>query len=216
MIEQDARAAVLATAQEMSASGLSPGKSGNVSARAGKGEGSMVITPTGVAYAELTTQNLSFVGRDGALRISELKPSSEWHFHQAIYEARKDIDAIVHTHSEAATALACTGRGIPAFHYMVAAAGGKDIRCSPYALFGTEELASHAVAALEGRRACLLGNHGVIASGTTPGEALGLAQEVEALAAQYICVLSIGDGNILSDEEMELVLEKFSTYGQQD
>jgi len=212
MSEQDAREAVIKTAQEMSASGLSPGKSGNVSARAA---GGMLITPTGVAYAELTPEMISFVAMDGASRTGELKPSSEWHFHLGIYQARKDVGAIVHTHSEAATALACTGQGIPAFHYMVAVAGGTDIRCAPYATFGTEALAVHAVEALKDRKACLLGNHGVIACGDTPAAALALANEVEALAVQYGRALLIGGVRILTDTQMREVLEKFNTYGQQ-
>ncbi len=205
------RQAVIDAAQEMSASGLSPGKSGNVSARA---DGGMVITPTGVAYDSLMPSMLSFVGRDGGLMEAELKPSSEWRFHLAIYAAREDIGAIVHTHSEAATALACTRQGIPAFHYMVAAAGGVDIRCAPYATFGTEALAAYAVEALDDRRACLLGNHGVIACGDDPAVALALAFDVEVLAAQYIRTLNIGGVYILDDEEMQVVLEKFKTYGQ--
>ena len=207
----EARQAVIKAAQEMSTSGLSPGKSGNVSARA---DGGMVITPTGVAYECLTPEKLSFVGADGATRAGEFKPSSEWHFHLAIYRARADVSAIVHTHSEAATALACTGQGIPAFHYMVAVAGGVDIRCAPYATFGTEALAAHAVKALDGRRACLLSNHGVIACGDDPKAALALAREVETLAAQYIRALNIGHVRVLDDEEMRVVLEKFKTYGQ--
>jgi len=217
MTELQARIDVIEAAQAMSASGLSPGKSGNVSARIGGGPKSgMVITPTGVAYDALVRDLISFVGDDGDLRDGELKPSSEWHFHLAIYNARSDVSAIVHAHSENATALACTGRNIPAFHYMVAVAGGKDIRCSPYATFGTEELGGLAVAALEERNACLLGNHGVIACGQSPADALALAHEVESLAAQYVRVLSIGDANILSDGEMARVVKKFKSYGQQN
>ena len=212
MTEVAARKAVIKAAQEMSASGLSPGKSGNVSARV---PGGMVITPTGVAYDELTPDKISFVAMDGSTRSGELKPSSEWHFHLAIYAAREDVNAIVHTHSEAATALACAGQGIPAFHYMVAVAGGVDIRCSPYATFGTEALAAYAVEALEDRTACLLGNHGVIACGATPEKALALAREVEVLAAQYARALAIGGVKILNDVQMREVLEKFKTYGQQ-
>jgi len=212
MTEADARRVVVAAAQSMSATGLSPGTSGNVSARV---PGGMVITPTGVAYDTLTPARLSFVATDGHTRVGELKPSSEWHFHAGVYKARPEFGAIVHTHSEAATALACTGRGIPAFHYMVAIAGGRSIRCAPYATYGTEELAVLAVKALEERTACLLANHGVIACAATPDAALDLAHEVEVLAAQYTRALSIGNVQYLDDAEMDRVLEKFKTYGQQ-
>lgn len=212
MTEENARTAVVGAARKMAAIGLSPGTSGNVSARAA---GGMVITPTGLAYDALTPEKIAFVAMDSAAREGELKPSSEWHFHLAIYKAREDIGAIVHTHSEAATALACTGQGIPAFHYMVAVAGGTDIRCAPYATFGTEALAAHAVEALSGRTACLLSNHGVIACGASPEAALALAREVEVLAAQYGRALAIGGVHILDDSQMAEVLEKFKSYGQQ-
>src|SRR5207244_5651581 len=130
------------------------------------------------------------------------RPSSEWRFHRDIFHSRHDVSAIVHTHSPRATALACTGRGIPAFHYMVAVAGGADIRCAPYHTFGSQELSDVAVAALDGRRACLLANHGVIALGADLSAALTLAGEVENLAAQYCAALVVGDVTILDDEEL--------------
>ncbi|CAN0130019.1 unnamed protein product, partial [Phaeothamnion confervicola] len=136
-------------------------------------------------------------------------------FHVAIYTARTDVNAIVHTHSLHATALACAHREIPAFHYMVAVAGGDSIRCAPYATFGTDELAHHALAALEGRHACLLANHGQIALGETPSRALAMAHEVETLAGQYAATLLVGEPYILDTDEMARVLEKFKTYGQQ-
>jgi len=142
-------------------------------------------------------------------------PSSEWRFHRDIYAARADAQAIVHTHAPFATTLACMHRGIPPFHYMVAVAGGKDIRCAPYATFGTQELSDHAVAALAGRRACLLANHGMIAIGASLDGALALAVEVETLAEMYWRALQIGEPSPLPDAEMDVVLEKFRTYGQQ-
>ena len=144
------------------------------------------------------------------------RPSSEWRFHRDIFKARADVGAIVHTHSRSATALACTGRAIPAFHYMVAVAGGTDIRCAPYHTFGTQELSDAALAALEGRTACLLANHGVIAVGANLAAALRLAGEVENLAAQYSAALALGQVRILDDLEMQRVIEKFRTYGKQD
>jgi L-fuculose-phosphate aldolase len=143
-------------------------------------------------------------------------PSSEWRFHRDILSARPEIGAIVHTHSPRATALACTGRAIPAFHYMVAVAGGTDIRCAPYHTFGSQELSQAAVAALQGRLACLLANHGVIALGRDLDAALSLAGEVEDLADKYISARSLGDVEILDDDEMRRVIAKFRTYGRQD
>jgi L-fuculose-phosphate aldolase len=142
------------------------------------------------------------------------QPSSEWRFHRDIYAARADVHAIVHTHSPFATTLACLGADIPAFHYMIAVAGGSDIRCAPYATFGTQQLSDHALRALQGRKACLLANHGMIAAGANLGGALALAVEVEALAEQYWRALQIGKPNLLSDDEMAIVLDKFRTYGQ--
>jgi L-fuculose-phosphate aldolase len=144
------------------------------------------------------------------------RPSSEWRFHRDIMAARADVGAIVHAHSRYATALACTGRDIPAFHYMVAVAGGVDIRCAPYHTFGSQELSDAALEALRDRKACLLAHHGVIALGSTLAAALKLAGEVESLAAQYCTALALGDVGRLGEEEMRRVVEKFRTYGSQD
>jgi L-fuculose-phosphate aldolase len=141
-------------------------------------------------------------------------PSSEWRFHRDIYRARPDADAVVHTHAPFCTSLACLRRGIPAFHYMVAVAGGKDIRCAPYATFGTQSLSDHALAALDGRKACLLANHGMIGIGATLSAALALSVEVETLAEMYWRALQLGEPVLLDDAEMGVVLEKFRTYGQ--
>lgn len=207
----DACKDLLAASQAMDAVKLSPGTSGNLSIRDGDG---YWITPSGVAYDSLTSDMMVFMDMEGRSR-GDLKPSSEWRFHLDIYQARHDAGGICHTHSTHATALACRSEGIPAFHYMIAAAGGHDIRCAPYQTFATQELSNVALAALESRRACLLSNHGVIALGPTVGKALKLAQEVETLAHQYILSRQIGGPTILSDEEMDIVLAKFATYGQQ-
>ena len=141
-------------------------------------------------------------------------PSSEWRFHRDIYRARPGTSAIVHTHAPFATSLACLHRDIPAFHYMVAVAGGSDIRCASYATFGTQDLSDHALAALDGRNACLLANHGMIALGTTLDAALALAIEVETLAEMYWRALQVGEPVILPADEMDAVIAKFRTYGQ--
>jgi L-fuculose-phosphate aldolase len=215
--ESALREAVVATARAMNGLGINRGKSGNVSARWRDGDfDGYLITPTGLPYGETEAEDIVAMpmeGAAGAARGTRL-PSSEWRFHRDIYRARPEANAIVHTHAPFATSLACLHRGIPAFHYMVAAAGGNDIRCAPYATFGTQALSDHAVAALEGRRACLLANHGMIGIGATLAAALALAVEVETLAEVYWRALQIGAPVLLSDAEMQTVVAKFRTYGQ--
>lgn len=205
------REQVIATALDMSRSGLSPNRSGNVSARFADG---MLITPTGMAYEDIGPKDIVFVAADGSVPGKQKKPSSEWHFHLAAYQARPDMNAVVHTHSLHAVVLACAGRPIPPFHYMVAVAGGSDIPLVPYATFGSPELASHVARGLAHRNACLMAHHGAIAMGETLPQALELAHEVEVLAEQYYKVLTIGPPQLLLESEMEIVLEKFKTYGQ--
>ena len=212
--ERATREAVIATALAMNAAGINRGKSGNVSARWRDGAfDGFLVTPTGVPYQQTAPEQIVAMTLRGEARGTRL-PSSEWRFHRDIYAARADAQAIVHAHAPFATTLACMHRGIPAFHYMVAVAGGKEIRCAPYATFGTQELSDHAVAALAGRRACLLANHGMIAVGASLEHALALAVEVETLAEMYWRVLQIGEPVLLSEGEMDVVLEKFRTYGQ--
>lgn len=209
--EADARRGVIETALTMSRTGLSPGRSGNVSCRWGDG---MLITPTGLAYESLKPRDIVFVDHDGSVPGKQRKPSSEWHFHLAAYNARLDMRALVHTHSLHAVVLACAGKSIPAFHYMVAVAGGSTIPLVPYATFGTDALARHVAAGLKEHRACLMAHHGVIAMGETLPSALELAQEVEVLAEQYYKVLTLGAPKLLPEAEMQTVLEKFKSYGQ--
>ena len=209
--EAAARQAVIATALAMSRRGLSPGRSGNVSCRWNAG---MLITPSGLAYDAIGPQDVVFVGPDGTSPPGGRVPSSEWRFHLSAYRARPDMHAVVHAHSMHAVILACAHRPIPAFHYMVAIAGGTDIPCVPYATFGTEELAAHVATGLAHRNACLMANHGQIAIGATLEAALELAAEVEALAEQYYKVLTLGQAHVLSDAEMATVLERFKSYGQ--
>lgn len=205
-----ARRDVIDTAVAMSRLGLSPGRSGNVSRRWSDG---MLITPSGMAYENLTPADVVFVDPTGK-PSGERKPSSEWLFHLAVYAARPDMHAAVHTHSMHAVVLACAGRPIPAFHYMVAAAGGADIPCVPYATFGTDALARHVAKGLEHRNACLMAHHGQIAIGTTLSAALELASEVETLSEQYYKVLTLGPPALLSAPQMTEVLERFKSYGQ--
>lgn len=206
-----ARRAVVDTALSMSRRGLSPGRSGNVSARF---EDSLLITPTGLAYDLITPADIVRVRLDGTMAPGQLAPSSELHFHLAVYRARPDANAIVHCHSMHATVLACARRPIPAFHYMVAVAGGDDIPLVPYATFGSEELARNVAEGLSNRNACLMANHGQIALGRDGPAALALAEEVEVLAEQYVKVLMLGTPHVLARDEMARVLERFASYGR--
>lgn len=209
--DSDLRVDIIDTALKMNSLGINQGKSGNVSARTDDG---FLITPTGVPYEDTQPGQIVAMGMDGQFAGPTL-PSSEWRFHRDIYAARPDIAAIVHTHAAFCTTLACMDRAIPPFHYMVAAAGGSDIRCAPYATFGSQELSDHAVSALAGRHACLLSHHGMIACGSTLAKALALAVEVESLARMYWQALQIGTPTLLSEVEMAVVLGKFAHYGQQ-
>ncbi len=209
--ESWARQQVIDTALAMSASGLSPGRSGNVSCRWGEG---MLITPTGMKYEDILPGDIVFVDSGGATHETAKKPSSEWQFHLAAYRTRPDIQALVHSHSLNATVLACAHRSVPAFHYMVAVAGGRDIPLVPYATFGTKALADHVAEALVSRNACLMANHGQVAVGTSLDGALELAHEVEVLCAQYVKLLALGEVHLLDDAEMDEVLARFKSYGQ--
>ncbi len=202
------RGKVLETARAMNDLGINQGSSGNVSARAGKG---FVITPSALPYDCMTTDDIVFVDLDGTPR-GALRPSSEWRFHRDIYAARPDAAAVVHTHAVHATALACLHRPIPRFHYMVAMAGGDDIRCAPYATYGTQDLSDHALVALDGRKACLLANHGMIALGADLDAALALTVEVETLASQYLAALQVGTPKLLTRRQMAEVIERFADY----
>lgn len=205
----EARREIIKIALQLNTSGLSAGTSGNVSARV---PGGFLITPSGVKYEKLLPPDIVFVDMDGNTQ-GHFAPSSEWRFHRDIYKNRSHAKAIVHAHAPYSTALACLEKDIPPFHYMVAVAGAKSIRCAPYAPFGTSELSNAALGALDGRRACLLAHHGLIAYADNPEKALSLAVEVEALAQQYQLVLQMGEPKLLSDSEMEDVLHRFWTYG---
>jgi L-fuculose-phosphate aldolase len=218
----DTAARVIDAARAMNERGINSGTSGNVSARVDGvvgghlGEG-LVITPSGRPYGSLEPEDLIHLSPDtswrtvGDDRQPGLRPSSEWRFHLDILAARPDVEAVVHAHPVAATALAVHGRGIGPFHYMVGVAGGHDIRCAPYATFGTAELSANALEAIEGRQACLLAHHGIIAVGSTPDRALAIAVEVEVLAAQYLAALAIGEPPELTGAQMDAVLAKMAS-----
>lgn len=211
-MSEQLRRQLIDTALEMNRSGINCGTSGNLSVRLG---GGMLITPSGMPYSVLTPPDIVFVDRSGACD-GQRPPSSEWRIHFDIYQARDDAQAILHAHPPECVALACLQRAIPAFHYMVAVAGGRDIRCAPYATFGTQELSDHVMEALRGRKACLMANHGLVCIESRLDKALSLAIEVEQLAKSYLRCLAVGDPVLLDNDEMDRVLEKFKSYGMQD
>jgi len=208
--EAGLRAAMLAALRLLDARGLNRGSTGNLSHRSGDG---MLITPTGLGADDIGPDDLVWLGWDGMLR-GALKPSSEWHFHQALYRARPELQAIVHTHATHATALACLRRELPAFHYMVAVAGGDNVRCAPYRLFGTQALSEAVIEAMYDRKACLLATHGIVTAGTTLREAMKVMTEVEALCQAYLAALAVGEPALLSAAEMAEVIDRFKGYGQ--
>ena len=211
MNESALRSALADTARQTVRNGLNKGASGNVSVRLHEG---FLITPSGLPGDTLEAEQMVFMDMEGQAAGS-LKPSSEWRIHRDIYRAWPGVQAVVHAHSPHAVSLSCLRRGIPPFHYMVAAAGGKDIRCASYATFGTQALSDSILAALQDRRACLMANHGQVAVGASLDAALVLAIEVEELCAQYWRASLMGEPVLLGDAEMDEVLERFKHYGQQ-
>jgi L-fuculose-phosphate aldolase len=204
------REQLIETAVAMNASGINRGTSGNLSVRV---DGGFLVTPSAVNFSELTPEDIVAMNLEGQ-REDSVKPSSEWRFHRDIYRHRADARAIVHAHPVFCATLACLERPIPAFHYMVAVAGGRDIRCAAYATFGTQELSDHVLAALTDRKACLMANHGLLCLEHDLPRALALAIEIERLAQVYHQCLAVGEPVILDDEEMARVLEKFKDYGK--
>lgn len=207
----DPRAALIATAQAMQPAGLNRGTAGNVSVRHGD---DFYITPTGMPYAGLTPDDIPLMALDGTHQ-GRRKPSSEWRFHRDLYAARAEVGAVLHAHSPFAVSLACLRRDIPPFHYMIARFGGDSIRCADYAIFGSADLSAAAMAAMAGRKACLLANHGLLVAARDLDEALALAIELEELCEQYWRACQLGEPVLLSSSEMAAVLEKFASYGQQ-
>ena len=209
--ERRLREEIVRSCLDLSRLGLNKGTAGNISVRHG---GGFLISPTGIAYHAMTPDHIVAMNWDATFE-GDILPSSEWRFHRDILRARPDLEAVVHTHSTHATAVAILGRDIPAIHYVIAAAGGASIRCAPYEIFGSQALADRVVVALEGRRACLMAHHGVIAAHGTIGGALALAAIVEELAEQYLLCLRVGEPPVLDEQQIAEVLVKFETYGQQ-
>jgi L-fuculose-phosphate aldolase len=204
---------VIKYAKKLNITNLSALRSGNISVRVkDKGVEGFYITPSGMKYSSLKTKDIVFVSLKGNFDIKKNKPSSEWQFHQDIYVNKKEAKAIVHAHSTCATAVSAHQKNIPAFHYMVAVAGGEDLKCTKYATFGTKQLSINIIKGLKNRSACLIANHGQVAFGSSLGKAFELAQEIENICHQYINALRIGIPKILSKKEMKIVLGKFKNY----
>jgi L-fuculose-phosphate aldolase len=206
------RATMVETCRRMNACGINQGTAGNLSVRNPRG---FLLTPTSLPYEQMQPVDLVQMFFDGTYEGAR-RPSSEWRFHRDILQSRTDIDCVLHCHSVYATTLAVHHKTIPSFHYMTGVAGGTTIRCSRYATFGTQALSDAALEALEGRLACLLGQHGQIALGRTPAAALALAVEVETLSRLYVQALTLGEPPILSDAEMARVIRQMKnmSYGQ--
>ncbi len=204
------RREMIATCIFMNERGINQGTSGNISVRV---DGGFLITPSGVAYAEMQPEDIVFMKLD-ASHQGPRKPSTEWRFHRDIMEKKPEVGATIHLHSMFCTSLSMLRREIPAVHYMIAAAGGPTVPCVPYVTWGTQELADYIIGALENRHACLLANHGMVCIGPNLKKAAWLAVEIETLAAQYWRALQIGVPHILPDDEIGRVIEKFKSYGQ--
>jgi L-fuculose-phosphate aldolase len=213
--ERALREAIIAKCRWMNASGLNQGTSGNISARYGD---AMLITPSATPYDSMEPEMIAAMPLEGDYGSWDgpLKPSTEWRFHLDILRAKPEVGAVVHTHSTYATVLAIARKEIPACHYMMAAFGGMEIRCAPYATFGTAELSRHALAALDGRTGCLLANHGMIATGATLDKAMWLAVELETIAKQYYLSLAIGGPVLLREPDIADTAKSFGSYGLQD
>ena len=211
----DQRNKIIEYSLKLNSTNLSPLRSGNISLRANEDNtDGYLITPSGKKYESLKPEEIVFMSMDDEeeKKDSANKPSSEWRFHRDIYLNKKEAQAIVHAHSPHATAVSSHGKSIPPFHYMIALAGGEDIKCAEYATFGTEELSNNVIEALEERSACLMSNHGQVAFGKNLEDAFELAQEIENICHQYIIALRLGEPKILSLEEMKKVLDKAKNY----
>jgi L-fuculose-phosphate aldolase len=209
------REAIIAQCRWMNVTGLNQGTSGNISARCGE---TMLISPSATPYDTMTPDMIAAMPIDrkyGSWK-GPIKPSTEWRFHLDIMKARPEVGGIVHTHSTYATALAIARKEIPACHYMMAAFGGMNVRVAGYARFGTKELSEHTLKALENRNACLLANHGMIATGTSLEKAMWLAVELETIARQYYLALAIGGPVLLTEADIHEAAAAFGSYGIQD
>lgn len=213
MTEDEARQQLVDAMRALDARGLNRGTSGNLSVRFGTG---MFVTPSGITPDRLTPDLMVFVDADGSVAPDAARPSSEWRMHMGLYQRRADAQAIVHCHARHSTILACAHREIPPLHYMLAVGGGASVPVAPYATFGSDDLADNVAATLDGRRACLMANHGLITLGPSLPVAMAIAEEIEEQAAVYCGTLAIGGPKLLDRAEMGGILDAFGRYGQRD
>ena len=207
----EARASIVRACQEMGSLGINQGTSGNISLRTTDG---ILVTPSGMPYSAMHPEDIVFMAMDGKWQARDANvPSTEWRFHLDILRTKPEVNAVVHAHPIYCSTLAIMGKAIPAIHYMIAAGGGRDIPCAPYAQYGTDELSKIALLALQHRHACLLAHHGLIATGSSLAKAMWLAVEVEVLARQYHGCLQIGDPPTLPDDEIDSILKRWGDYG---
>jgi L-fuculose-phosphate aldolase len=212
MTSQDLRHSLIDASLDAEIQRINTGTTGNISVRV---DGGMLITPTGIPPKRLRPETIVAMDLDGNWS-GDIKPSSEWALHAAIYKARPEVQAVVHAHPDHCVALSCARLGLPAFHYMIAGFGGDDVRCSRYATFGSPELAEVTVEALENRTACLLANHGMVAVGATLAEAYGRTLKLETLARQYMLCRSFAEPVLLTENDLVDVKQRYKTYGRQD
>ncbi|MBN9551603.1 MAG: class II aldolase/adducin family protein [Alphaproteobacteria bacterium] len=206
------RQSLVDAVRAIASKGLNSGTSGNISLRSGAG--GMLITPTGIAPEKLDQAAMVEMTLDGDWD-GEIRPSSEWNMHAAIYKAFPQAQAVVHAHPDHCVALSCLRQGLPPFHYMIASFGGDDVPCSDYAPFGTAELAQVVVRALAQRNTCLIANHGMIAYGPDLATAVARTEKLETLARQYMLASMLGRPVMLTDDELSVVKNRYKTYGQQ-
>lgn len=213
MLLQKERELVVEYGKKMSSSGLSRGTSGNISIYNEK-EQLMAISPSGIGYFETRPEDVVVMDLHGNIIEGDKKPSSEWGLHTVFYVKKPDAGAVVHTHSAYCTTFACLNQPIRALHYVIGGAGTATVPCAPYRTFGTPELAKAAIEACGEGRAVLLANHGLLTCGSNIGKAFSLAVNMEFCAEMQYRAMCIGDPVILSEEEMQRVMEKFKSYGQ--
>lgn len=212
MVMEKERLEIIEYGKKLINANLTKGTGGNLSIYNRK-EKLMAITPTGIDFFKIEPKNIVIMNENNEIIDSENEPSSEWYMHKIVYEQRKDIDAIIHSHTMYATIFACLRRNILPTHYMIAVAG-KDVKCAKYATYGSKELAENALLGMKDRKAVLLANHGILAGSKDLLNTFNIIEEVEYCAEVYYRARTIGNPVILDDEEMTIMAEKFKTYGQ--
>lgn len=212
MLMENERKEIIKYGKKLVTEGLTKGTGGNLSVF-DRDKKLMAITPSGIDFFEIKEEDIVILDFDGNVVEGDRLPSSEWFMHLIQYQKRDDIEAVIHAHTTYGTVLACLRESLPASHYMIAVAG-KDVRVADYATYGTKELAENAAKAMENRRAVFLANHGILAGAQDLLNAFNIIEEIEYCSKVYCVAKSFGEPVILPDEEMELMAEKFKTYGQ--